>query len=163
MVKITTRTPTDHDISTLARTLRDSDRQELIAATYLSPYEAIKISVDNSDPLFCNAYYAKGNLLCIAGCTITGNPWLLATPELQHHIYRLTKTAKEAVPKPLRLSTAIRLVKILTQQSSLIMCSKLKKHSKRVYSMHQPSFNPMFKMPCMARTVFYLKPVQRIF
>ena len=155
MVKITTRTPTDHDISTLARTLRDSDRQELIAATYLSPYEAIKISVDNSDPRFCNAYYAKGTLLCIAGCTIT--------PELQHHIYRLTKTAKEAVPKPLRLSTAIRLVKILTQQSSLIMSSKLKKHSKRVYSMHQPSFNPTYKMPCMARTVFYLKPVQRLF
>ena len=97
MVKISVRKPTDHDISTLASTLRDSDRQELIAATYLSPYEAIRISVDNSDPEFCWAYSAKGVLLCIAGCTKTGNPWLLASPELRHYLYRLTKTAKASV------------------------------------------------------------------
>lgn len=95
--KITRKHPTDTDAVILATHLRLSDIEELKAVTELTPLQAIQVSIFNSVPEFLWAYYADDTLLCIAGCSRTGNPWLLATPALQAHTLQLTKTAKQGV------------------------------------------------------------------
>lgn len=96
-VNITYRLPTEDDINQLANNLRQTDLDELLAVTDETPLEAIIASVHNSNPDFLFAAFADKTLLCIGGCTRTGNPWLLGTPDLQRHLYRLTKAAKHGV------------------------------------------------------------------
>ncbi len=102
MVKITKRLPTDEDIQQLGNTMRPCDVAELSAVTHLSPLQAAQTSVNNSHPDFLWAYYADDTLLCIAGCTVSGNPWLLATPALDNHLQHVTLEAKRQVRMMLR-------------------------------------------------------------
>lgn len=91
MAKISSRCPTQNDIDTLALCMRQCDIDELYAVTDLSCLEAIQVSVDNSHKDFCWSYFADDKLLCIAGCTKVGNPWLLATPDIELHGLQLTR------------------------------------------------------------------------
>lgn len=97
MVKITRRWPTPEAINQLGNTMRPCDAAELIAVTTLTPLQAVQVSVRNSHIDFLWAYYADDTLLCIAGCTLTGNPWLLATPALDSHLQHVTQEAKRQV------------------------------------------------------------------
>ncbi len=97
MVNITVRVPTETDVINLAANLRPSDYFELKSVTDLTPLSAIRASLANSNADFKWAYLADGVLLCIAGCTRVGHPWLLATPLLDRHTVRLTKIAKQQV------------------------------------------------------------------
>ena len=97
MVKITRRLPTNDAILQLGNNLRPCDSAELTAVTDLSPLQAVQASVRNSHLDFLWAYYADDTLLCIAGCTLSGNPWLLATPALDDHLQHVTPEAKRQV------------------------------------------------------------------
>lgn len=97
MVKITKRLPTPEAILKLGNTMRPCDVAELMAVTYLPPLLAVQVSINNSHPDFLWAYYADDTLLCIAGCTLLGNPWLLATPALDDHLQHVTQEAKRQV------------------------------------------------------------------
>jgi hypothetical protein len=97
VAKITLRLPTLEVINQLGNDLRPCDSAELTAVTDLSPLQAVQASVRNSHPDFLWAYYADDVLLCIAGCTLAGNPWLLATPALDNHLHHVTGEAKRQV------------------------------------------------------------------
>ena len=97
VVNIKVRFPTEEDAITLAENLRESDANELKAVTDLTHLSAIRTSISNSDPELLWSFYADDDLLCIAGCTRTGNPWLLATPTLNKHLKSLTQSAKTGV------------------------------------------------------------------
>jgi len=97
VVKITKRLPTPEAIYQLGNHLRPCDVAELSAVTHLSPLQAVQTSVANSHIDFLWAYYADNTLLCIAGCTVSGNPWLLATPDLDNHLQHITKEVRHQV------------------------------------------------------------------
>lgn len=97
------RLPSEADILFLAKNLRQSDINELVAISGLSPLAAIRFSVDSSDKQFLFAAFADDDLLCIGGCSSPsmlsdiGTPWLLATDVMQRHTKRLTVDAIASV------------------------------------------------------------------
>lgn len=95
--KIRLTKPTDSDLLELAQTLRQADVDELVLMTELSPFDAIVHSVNVSDPEFCFTVRANNRLLCIAGCTTNGMPWLLATDLLADYKKSLTQIAAPVV------------------------------------------------------------------
>lgn len=101
MVKITRQYPTEQDALNLSQLMRQCDITELGAVTDQTIYETVTASISNSHGAYCWAYFADDRLLCICGCTRSGQPWLLATDELDKHTRRLTKTARREVRKML--------------------------------------------------------------
>lgn len=77
----------------LADNLRPEDVKEIQLMSDLSLYDAIVLSVNNS-PDDCFAVFANQQLIAIAGCTATANPWLLATPLIVKYQYHLTRLAR---------------------------------------------------------------------
>lgn len=101
-VNIQMALPTEEDIVYLASYMRQADINELRVTCDLSPIEAIKASINKTEPDFLFAVFANGRLICIGGCASTllsgaGTPWLLATEEIQLYTRRLTRDAIRGV------------------------------------------------------------------
>ena len=94
-------TITDNDIRQLADNLRAIDAYEINVIAQLSPFEAIKRSVENS-PNHCFSVFVNNQLLAIGGCSKTGNPWLLATPAINRYNKSLTRHAKVFIAQQLK-------------------------------------------------------------
>ena len=54
-------------------------------------------SVHNSEKDCCFAVFADGVLVCIYGCSVVGNPWLLVTNAMDSHVLNLTRRTKRIV------------------------------------------------------------------
>ena len=96
-VKVTKRFPTYDDMVKLAENMRQLDVDEIEAVTDLGTLECIVASVNNSEKDCCFAVFADGILVCIYGCSITGNPWLLVTNQMDSHVINLTRRTKHIV------------------------------------------------------------------
>jgi hypothetical protein len=77
--------------------MRKSDVDELFAITDKSPLACVHDSVRLSVPDFLFAARDNGVLLCLGGCSIYGNPWLLGTDELSGYSKSLTRLARQSI------------------------------------------------------------------
>ena len=96
-VKVTKRFPTDEDILELTANMRQLDIDEIEAVTSLGTLDCVVASVHNSEKDCCFAVFADGVLVCIYGCSIVGNPWLLVTNAMDSHVLNLTRRTKHIV------------------------------------------------------------------
>ena len=96
-VKVTKRFPTYEDMVNLADNMRQVDIDEIEAVTDLGTLDCVVASVGNSEKACCFAVFADGVLVCIYGCSITGNPWLLVTNAMDSHVINLTRRTKHIV------------------------------------------------------------------
>ena len=96
-VKVTKRFPTYEDMVELTENMRKIDIDEIEAVTNLGTLECVVASVHNSEKDCCFAVFADGVLVCIYGCSIVGNPWLLVTNAMDSHVLNLTRRTKRIV------------------------------------------------------------------
>lgn len=96
-VKVTKRFPTYEDMVELTENMRQVDVNEIEAVTNLGTLECVVASVHNSEKDCCFAVFADGVLVCIYGCSIVGNPWLLVTNAMDSHVLNLTRRTKHIV------------------------------------------------------------------
>ena len=96
-VKVTKRFPTYEDMVELTENMRQVDVNEIEAVTNLGTLECVVASVHNSEKDCCFAVFADGVLVCIYGCSIVGNPWLLVTNAMDSHVLNLTRRTKRIV------------------------------------------------------------------
>ena len=96
-VKVTKRFPTYEDMVELTDNMRKIDIDEIEAVTNLGTLECVVASVHNSEKDCCFAVFADGVLVCIYGCSIVGNPWLLVTNAMDSHVLNLTRRTKRIV------------------------------------------------------------------
>ena len=96
-VKVTKRFPTYEDMVELTDNMRQIDVDEIEAVTNLGTLDCVIASVHNSEKACCFAVFADGVLVCIYGCSITGNPWLLCTNAMNSHVLSLTRRTKRIV------------------------------------------------------------------
>ena len=81
----------------LTDNMRKIDIDEIEAVTNLGTLECVVASVHNSEKDCCFAVFADGVLVCIYGCSIVGNPWLLVTNAMDSHVLNLTRRTKRIV------------------------------------------------------------------
>ena len=81
----------------LTENMRKIDIDEIEAVTNLGTLECVVASVHNSEKDCCFAVFADGVLVCIYGCSIVGNPWLLVTNAMDSHVLNLTRRTKRIV------------------------------------------------------------------
>ena len=81
----------------LTENMRQVDVNEIEAVTNLGTLECVVASVHNSEKDCCFAVFADGVLVCIYGCSIVGNPWLLVTNAMDSHVLNLTRRTKHIV------------------------------------------------------------------
>ena len=81
----------------LTDNMRKIDIDEIEAVTNLGTLECVVASVHNSEKDCCFAVVADGVLVCIYGCSIVGNPWLLVTNAMDSHVLNLTRRTKRIV------------------------------------------------------------------
>ena len=96
-VKVTKRFPTYEDMVELTENMRQVDVNEIEAVTNLGTLECVVASVHNSEKDCCFAVFADGVLVCIYGCSIVGNLWLLVTNAMDSHVLNLTRRTKHIV------------------------------------------------------------------
>ncbi len=96
-VKVTKRFPTYEDMVELTENMRQVDVNEIEAVTNLGTLDCVVASVHNSEKDCCFAVFADGVLVCIYGCSIVGNPWLLVTNAMDSHVLNLTRRTKRIV------------------------------------------------------------------
>jgi len=78
-VKVTKRFPTYDDMVNLAENLRQVDIDEIEAVHDLEILPCIEDSVRSAAKGYCFSVFADDILVGIYGCSVVGNPWLLAT------------------------------------------------------------------------------------
>ena len=94
--------PTVKDAVELMRNMREADRRELHEMGFEGVLAPILESIELSDPEFLfTARSPEGSLLCIAGCNIYGQPWLLGTDLFPHYKKSSVKMAREWIKKVL--------------------------------------------------------------
>ena len=96
-VKVTKRFPTYEDMVNLAENMRQVDIDEIEAVHDLEILPCIEYSVRSAAKGYCFSVFADDILVGIYGCSVVGNPWLLATNEMNHHIINLTRRTKHIV------------------------------------------------------------------
>lgn len=96
-VKVTKRFPTYEDMVNLAENLRQVDIDEIEAVHDLEILPCIEYSVRSAAKGYCFSVFADDILVGIYGCSVVGNPWLLATNEMNHHVINLTRRTKHIV------------------------------------------------------------------
>lgn len=94
--------PTIADAVELSRNMREADRRELQAMGFEGVLAPILDSIELSDPEFLfTARSPEGSLLCIAGCNVYGQPWLLGTDLFPRYKKSSVKMAREWIKKVL--------------------------------------------------------------
>ena len=94
---------TAEHIEAVAAHLRQADRDEVFAAAGLTGAEALRYSFENS--IECWAGLVDGEPICIFGVsrstllTGTGVPWMLGTPEVEHHVMPFLRRSRVVVRK----------------------------------------------------------------
>jgi len=96
-VKVTKRFPTYGDMVNLAENMRQLDVDEIEAVHDLEILPCIEYSVRNAEKGYCFAVFCNDILVGIYGCSVVGNPWLLATNEMNHYVITLTRRTKHIV------------------------------------------------------------------
>lgn len=96
-VKVTKRFPTYDDMVNLAENMRQVDIDEIEAVHDLEILPCIEYSVRSAAKGYCFSVFADDILVGIYGCSLVGNPWLLATNEMNHHVINLTRRTKQIV------------------------------------------------------------------
>jgi len=81
----------------LTDNMRQIDADEIEAVTNLGTLDCVVASVHNSEKDCCFAVFADGVLVCIYGCSVVGNPWLLVTNAMDSHVLNLTRRTKRIV------------------------------------------------------------------
>jgi hypothetical protein len=90
------RLPTEQDILTLAKYMRQADINDLQAVGYHCIETAIRESIARSRQDYLTAIEVDGQLVCIFGCaeasllSPVGVPWLLCTVFMRRHIKEST-------------------------------------------------------------------------